>query len=639
LFTRNWRPLLFAAFIFAVNAYVCRELFTREGIHNLDSNEGAFVAISRFFREHLTQFPLIQQWFPFFDSGMPIENAYQPVLPLTAAAVGWLTNWSVERAFHFVLALAYCLGPVTLFWFAWEWSGSLVTGAAAGLLYSFTSTAEWLIPAIRVEHEGHWVPLRLYNLLHYAEDPHTAALTLLPVALVFFRRRNLVGASLITTLVVLTNAFGAVDVAVASICIPLVVGGDFVFSASALLAGWALASPWLPPSLIAQMRGDQFSARGLMGGAGITIGVVALAVIGFVLLNRLTRPLGSGLARFAILFALPMCLIPLAFFWTGVSLIPQGNRYQLELEFALCLGGGCLIGWAWRRRRGLAVLIAVASICILGLQARHYRRAAQSLLEPLDLSQTVEVRNSRWIAQNLPGQRVMLGSRAQYLFNVITDNPQLGGGHEPTSPNWMDKVALYIAYTHPDPEPTVFWLKAFGVQAVETSPLFANPRKFEGVLPVIHEDSGSTIYGIPQRSPSLAHAIPRSAIVSRVPAHGLDTEPARPYVAALDEAPLDIHWADPSHATITGRVLPGQVISVQETWAPGWQANAPVHADGLGLIVIEPNCSGDCAVELTYGASGEAWFCRGLSALALVLITLPSLRKRRSRKAPVAPAG
>jgi hypothetical protein len=31
---------------------------------------------------------------------------------MLAAATGWLSGWSVERAFHFVLALAYCLGPV-----------------------------------------------------------------------------------------------------------------------------------------------------------------------------------------------------------------------------------------------------------------------------------------------------------------------------------------------------------------------------------------------------------------------------------------------------------------------------------------------------------------------------------------------
>ena len=210
-------PALLALALFGVNAYICRELFSIEHIANLDSNEGAFVAISRFFREN----PFGQRWFTFFDAGMPLENAYQPLLPFAAAAVGWLTNWSVERAFHFVLAMAYCLGPVTLFWFAWDWSRSLTVATTAGLAYSLTSFGELLIPILRVPPGGGpWMPLRLFNLIHYAEDPHIVALTLVPVALLFLQRAmakrtplNVFGAVVFCAGVVATNAFGAVDLA------------------------------------------------------------------------------------------------------------------------------------------------------------------------------------------------------------------------------------------------------------------------------------------------------------------------------------------------------------------------------------------------------------------------------------------
>src|SRR5882672_3167111 len=100
----NWQPWTACVALLVLNFYICRELFSIEFIANLDSNEGVFVALSRFFRENFTD----QRWFPLFNCGVPIENAYQPLLPVLAAATGWVSGWSVEHAFHFVLALTYC---------------------------------------------------------------------------------------------------------------------------------------------------------------------------------------------------------------------------------------------------------------------------------------------------------------------------------------------------------------------------------------------------------------------------------------------------------------------------------------------------------------------------------------------------
>jgi hypothetical protein len=51
--------------------------------------------------------------------------------------------------------------PKTLFWFAWEWSESLVVGSVAGFAYALCSPAELLIPILRMRADGHWAPLRL----------------------------------------------------------------------------------------------------------------------------------------------------------------------------------------------------------------------------------------------------------------------------------------------------------------------------------------------------------------------------------------------------------------------------------------------------------------------------------------------
>ena len=67
------------------------------------------------------------------------------------------------------------------------------------------------------------------------------------------------------------------------------------------------------------------------------------------------------------------------------------------------------------------------------------------------------------------------------------------------------------------PNISIFWLKAFGNQAItvpgeksrEIYHPIAHPHKFDGVLPVLWHDEDDTIFAVPQRSPSLAHVVPR----------------------------------------------------------------------------------------------------------------------------------
>ena len=126
------RSVASSILIFALNAWICRELFTADFVNNLLSNEGIFAALGRFFREH----PIDHRWFPWFNVGMATEYAYQPLLPAMAAVTGALTGWPASRSLHFVLAFAYCCGPVTLFWLAWDWSESLALSLSAALAFS-----------------------------------------------------------------------------------------------------------------------------------------------------------------------------------------------------------------------------------------------------------------------------------------------------------------------------------------------------------------------------------------------------------------------------------------------------------------------------------------------------------------------
>ena len=128
-------------------------------------------------------------------------------------------------------------------------------------------------------------------------------------------------------------------------------------------------------------------------------------------------------------------------------------------------------------------------------------------------------------------------------------------------------------------------------RAWNTTKFFSrNPEMFEGLLPVVHRWSGNTIYRVPQRNTGLAHVVPETAIVRRVPIHGLDTEEIEHYVAALEDESLPLasfKQPNPHSAVILADIEPGQVISVQMTYHPGWKATIngarqSIHEDRSG---------------------------------------------------------
>jgi hypothetical protein len=243
----------------------------------------------------------------------------------------------------------------------------------------------------------------------------------------------------------------------------------------------------------------------------------------------------------------------------------------------------------------------------------------------------------------------MVGGDSQYVFNVYSDNPQLAAGHEPTAPNFEQQIAVYGIYTGDgagarDAAISILWLKAFGTTSIsvpgpdtkEYYHPFRNAAKFDGVLPVLWHEDGDTIYGVPMRSRSLAHVIPPEAAVQRPPVNSIDIEELEAYVSALDNPALplaEIQWGSPSHGTIRSRMSRSQAVSVQVSWNPAWRASSgghrvPVRKDGLGLILIEPACDGDCTIDLSYGATFETWLCRALSALAVVALAVTSIPMR-----------
>ena len=533
------RVFLCALLLFLVNVSICARLFGIEFIAPLFSPEGSFITISRIMLEK----PGEDLWWPYWNAGMPFHHSYVPLVPRMTAVAAGITGWSPALSYHAVVAFFYGFGPLSLFLMAWVMTRKTAASFLCGLLYSLVSPSALLFPAIAADTGGVWNARRLYVLTHYGAGPQVTALALLPAAILFLhlsleRRKPLLylATGISMAAVVLTNAFGAVTLAMAVLCLlcarsPGSFWRDLRLTLGISLPAYLWISPWLPPSLLRSMA---FNAQ-TSGGAFPWLSPSLLAAVGllagFVLLSRLTSGKLPVHLRFFLLFSLLLTAIPTLSYVAGWNILPQSLRYHLEMEAALCLlvvFGLARFAARLPKPATTAALAVAAGLAVL--QWSTYRAHARELIRPPDLDQTAEYRVAQRMTELFGERRVMASGTCSLWLSVFSDTPQLSGGHEPSSPNWMQRVAVFIIYSGMnagprDGEIAALWLKAFGVHGVhvpgpeshEHDKPFGNPHKFEGLLPVVWQEAGDTIYAVPQRSASLVYVTPRSALVDKEP--------------------------------------------------------------------------------------------------------------------------
>lgn len=594
---------------------------------------------------------------------MPFENAYLPLVPGLTAIIASVAGCSPAHAFHFLAALTYSLAPVFLFLFAFEVSGRLLASFWAALLWSLVSPSV-LIPKLLQELGSPWGSHRLLNIVYWGETPHSLALCLLPLALLFLARyleipsaRRLALAVIVTAAVMLTNAFGIVVVSLSSVMLFAARGKrgwkQLLSVAAILVASYLLICRFLPPTLIRLIAinsqtagGDyRFTFQSRLFGCIFLVTLVALWAV--------TRRLSDMMLRFAILFAACFGGVTVLAYWKDINFLPQAHRYSLEMEAGACLLAAFALDPVFRRfPRKYCVAAAVVCVIPLGWAALQDWRMARRLIHRVDITQSSPFRQARWIDTHFPGQRVLIANQNEWWFNLFSNNPQLSGGNEATAPNWMQRVAVYTIHSgmnagDQDGPISVFWLKAFGCGAVvvpeaggsDSYHAILNPRKFDGLLPLVWRDRDDSIYQVPLRSTTLAHVIPVSAIVSRRPIHGLHIEPARLYVAALEDPSLpapSLRWENPEHAQILAKIAPDQAVSVQVTYDPGWRASVNgrsqrIRSDQLGMIIVEPDCKGDCAIDLEYTGGTERRICLVVALLVGSLLAGMLFQRHRLR--------
>ena len=326
-FLHRTQNLLLAALLFLVNAYVCRGLFAMEYLRHMGSIEAAYIGISRYMLDHWRDF----SWFPAWYAGIPAQNTYPPLLHWIVALAALLRGISPAHAHHWVTAIFYCLGPVTLFALTLRLSGSARAAFFAGIFYSALSPSEWLMPDIG-RATGQFHPERLAALVLYGEGPHVSSLTLIPLAILLLdlaleRKRigYFVSAAVTFAAVALTNWIGAVGLALGVAAYILarqisakVLARDIGPVVLIAVTAYCLAAPWIPPSTIAAVHTNSQFIGGnyAQTGEGLLLWIPA-SVMTLLILKLVLRRAPLYL-QFAVYFAFLTALVPLAITWAKV---------------------------------------------------------------------------------------------------------------------------------------------------------------------------------------------------------------------------------------------------------------------------------------------------------------------------------
>src|SRR6266852_3178287 len=281
---------------------------------------------------------------------MPFQNAYLPFLQILVALFTRITSCSPALSFHAVCGFLFCLGPLGLYLAASHLTGRLGTSFFGALFYSVVSPSAILSPTIRDDVHGIWNLRRLHVLVYYGEAPHTATLALLPFAILFLSRafsdprlRWKIAAGVMMSATVLTNAFGAVTLALAVVCLLVTAGAPALWRNAGVLAGVSLLSycwisPWLPPSLLGAISlnsptsgGDyRVTIRSLIGVLTVLAGCLLLWVV-------LSRSRAAPGVRFFLLLALAVSGITLLGADAGMFVVPQPHRYHLSMDMFLSM--------------------------------------------------------------------------------------------------------------------------------------------------------------------------------------------------------------------------------------------------------------------------------------------------------------
>ena len=664
---RRFAPALDLLLLVALAAVFIWPIFGMGFLDSWGTIESTFISDAHFLADNLPH----PNWQPNWYCGTRWDYIYPPAIRFGIALIHEWTSRSFAHSYHLFVSIFYCIaiGGVYFFVFVCTRSRSVAAGSAlASLLISpgyLLLTAFW--PDVS---QYYWLPNRLNALMRWGEGPHMSSWALLPWAwgsAWFGLRRGrsawLATSAILCALVVSTNFYGATALA---LTFPFLAWAVFLSerdwwvwlrgAAIALLA-YGLTASWLSPSYL---RITTSNLRWVSQPGHLWSAILAAAMLAIYAVltwraarGRPDRAWFVFVSGFAMLFTLNVAGQDRFDF--RVAGEPQ--RLAPELDLALILLGIEALRWLSRLRSGpvhprhgqwLPGALAVALFVCALIPAKGYiRRAWKFFPEDRHPENRIEYRITNWIADNLPGERILATGSVRFWFNTWRHIPQLGGGSEQGMLNDLIVEPYYQATFGEDPEMTKVWMQAFGVSAIvvhdkqstEMYHDFLRTDLFAQQLqPLYSSGQGDFIYRIPRRYPEQARIV-RFDQIRAVPAiaRPVNTDHLRAYVAAVEQGPAQrpsyLREA-PDQIRISGRFDEGDALVVQENYDPAWRAytaagaSLEIQRDPLGfmLVAVPP---GDREILLQFTLPRENAIGRLVTILTIGILVFLIATSRR----------
>ncbi len=682
-------PILMVTVLGILNYSIIRYFFQGEYSQNIASIEISYVQMAKFW---VMGGGL---WQPLWYLGYPWHVFYTPVLPLLEVVLNQINDVSFAHAYRVVAAIGYVLTPISLFFFVWQVAKSKSGAFIAALFYSVVpSIVSPLFSGVAQDTlSGMAEPRRFAILVRWGEGPHTLALGFLPLFGLFFDRylenkkfTDQVLACIFLGIVALTNAVALWGAMLLILCFFL---AEFTKKNSNVISLFKklLSTGFITFGLVAFWFNLPFVATFFREGGGVLSNwsnlvpwgmIVFLSVAGLVifLVNKLTaRFIGFPLASlwFLMLFGLVF-----AYYASGDSQLeyaPQVLRLTTEVDMAL----GVLVGVAVSniylfliKRDGKFSAIyksaAVAMFAIIGTlmipQAFLMVDNLPVYAKPFSQGSVGEIqKTSEYIVAKKfeeltrgTDERVVAPGNYAFWLNYFVDVPQIRGAlYQSSTHFWPDHI-YYQLMNGQDAQISLAWLKIANVgrlvyttaASAETYRDYKVPQeKFESVLTKNTTINGDIFFDVPLKNNRIAKVVDAKAYKSIIkPISAIDSKPINAYVTWMEQKAdrkLAVKKISASHLKISGEIVEGEAVLVQDTFDIGWKAKGSggwkVVRDPLDFMVLVPKNTGKFEVDLVYTKPWSVYFGYLVTLATLGFIIRHYLFLRKVRKTVVPEVG
>jgi hypothetical protein len=656
--SRRQEILLDCFLLFVCTAILVGPYFKAKYTDKWSSIESTFISDARFLTAHWPH----PQWQPLWYAGTRFDYIYPPALRYGTAAISKVTGFWPVKAYHFYTIFFYCVGIAGVYLLiraAARSRGAAWLGAAATALMS---PSFLFMKDMRID-SGPLVPERLGVLIRYGEGPHMTALALIPIALAFTwralenRRPGSVAlAAIFSAAVVSNNFYGATALAM---FYAIVLWSFWVTRWDLRMARAAVAIPalaygltafWLVPSYFRiTLRNMKYVSEPPTVWS-FCVAVVVTAAFAFasyrLARNRPERTWAVFVAGCVVFFSLDV----LGNYYFNFRVAGEPGRLIPELDMVLILGVLSVVEWLWRRpRRAPKVVAAIVVVAAFATTAGYIRDSRKILPLWPNYTTRVEYRVTDWLWRNMPDARVFPSGSVRFWFDAWHDLAQLGGGSEQGLLNTVTYDSQWEITGGTNSQPAILWLQAMGVDVMyvpgpnseEPYKDIQHPDRFAGVTPLLYDDGqGNALYRIPRRYPVRARVVETARLDARRPPRTTyDAEYLRAYVDVVEngpDSPVTLERQGTDAMLLRASLSTGQVILVQETYDPAWQAwsngqRLPIHADAMGFMVVETP-PGEHQIRLAFLMPAEnrvGWVLTGFSLLLLALLAADAMPLRK----------